>query len=167
MSTTRLSNALSPIPASRRKSLKYRPVLTATQIEFILTMAKLEQPISELSFSIIRTLAPFQAKIQNNSITPAYSTAVGTTKGNLMDSLGGTDSLESLESLDSSSPYSPSSPYNKQAYWEACYKKFTSDPIHCSLAEIEAAQEHAYINDLMSAAEIADFEGRTNEGDSF
>tara|TARA_R110000851_G_scaffold39244_2_gene99949 strand:- start:119 stop:616 length:498 start_codon:yes stop_codon:yes gene_type:complete len=165
MSTTRLSNALSPIPAaSRGKSLKYRPVLTATQIEFILTMAKLEHPISELSFSIIRTLAPFQAKIQNNSITPAYSTAVGTTKDNLMDSLGGT---ESLESLDSSSPYNPSSPYNKQAYWEACYKKFTSDPIHCSLAEIEAAQEHAYINDLMTAAEIVDFEGRTNEGDSF
>lgn len=124
---------------------KYRPVLTAPQILHILNLAKSEVPLSDISYSIISTLASFQAKIENNGINPAYTAKPQ--KVSTLESLGGVipNSTDGLE-------------YTKEQYWASCYSKFCIDPISCSLEEISAATEHKYVNDLMTAEEIEVFE---------
>ena len=125
---------------------KYRPVLTAEQILHILTLAKTEQPaISNTSLSIIASLAPFQAKIDNAGIIPAYT--MQPVKPN-------NTSLEALEGTVSAG----SPPYNKEDYWERCYTKYSTNPVACNLEEIHAAKEHMYLNDLMSPTELEEFE---------
>jgi hypothetical protein len=193
------------------KKVKYRPVLTAEQIQHMLYLAKTEQPISSASLSIIATLVPWEAKIANGVANAAYTTA---TKTSLMDQLGGAAPLveslvEPVTSLGSEAsagkegarscsdpldptldptlastpkPAKPAKPAKpmldpaptaapklsatdyaaKELYWEACYAKRTSyGPASCTLLELEAAQEHAYLNDLMSDTELADFEAAT------
>tara|TARA_R110000765_G_scaffold26322_2_gene64341 strand:+ start:12073 stop:12597 length:525 start_codon:yes stop_codon:yes gene_type:complete len=173
MTANTLSHTFYNQPAIERNPMtaikaKYRPVLTAVQIEQILYLAKSEQPLSSMSMSLISTLAPFQAKIHNSALTPAYIIAdnAKARQADVMQSLG------SLSSLDSTvaDPYAISAikpnGLSKQQYWEACYNKFKLDPISCSLAEIEASQEHAYLNELMSPKELAAFESIFNtEGD--
>lgn len=129
------------------KQAKYRPVLTATQITHILTLAKTEQPLTEQSLSIISTLSPFLAKIQNAGITPAY----------IPDSKPSVYSLESLGGENHSL-----SPVPKEVYWEECYKKYNLTPELCSINEIEAANEHMYLNELMSPEEAKLFEEKSN-----
>ena len=147
---------------------KYRPVLTAVQIEQILYLAKSEQPMTAMSMSLISTLAPFQAKIHNSALTPAYIIAdnAKARQADVMQSLGSLSSLDSTvadpyAASTSTSAINPNG-LSKQQYWEACYNKFKIDPISCSLAEIEASQEHAYLNELMSVKELAAFENIFN-----
>lgn len=129
-----------PDTAQRRTgSKKYRPVLPAHLIEHILALAKSENPISASSIEVVGILAPFQAKIQNDSLTPAYTTEPK-------------QSLE--EKLGMSTPHYD----DKVDYWAACYNKYVATPAECSLAEIQAAQEHMYLNNLMSDEEVAVFE---------
>jgi hypothetical protein len=49
---------------------KFRPVLTAEQIDHIIKCVSPESPIG---ISIIKQLIPFQAKISIGAITPSYS----------------------------------------------------------------------------------------------
>jgi len=130
---------------------KFRPVLTALQIEFLLGLVKVQSPLTKEAISCISTLAPFQAKIANAAITAAYTTAPRVL-ANSLESLGGTD--ESAISARVASAFS------KEQLWEFCYNKFVANPQGCSLEEITNAQEHAYLNDLMTEAELATFEGR-------
>ena len=130
---------------------KYRPVLTATQILHILTLAKTESPISSASISLIATLAPFQAKIENAGIAPAYTTTPIV-------------SATSLEGLGALAPLE-TTPYNKEEYWQRCYTKYSANPVACSLEEIHAAKEHMYLHELMSAEEVAEFEAASNAGE--
>ncbi len=123
---------------------KYRPVLTAQQILHIITLAKEESPLSSLSIEVIGKLAPFQAKIENAGIVPAYTLAEP--RASLLESIGG-------EIASTNKP--------KEVYWEECYDKFFKHgAAKCSLDEIAAAQEHRYINELMSPEELAVFEER-------
>lgn len=135
---------------SRNKSTpKYRPVLTAKQILHIIQLAKLEEPISMCSISLISVLAPFAAKIDNAAITPAYITtpALSMTDKNLA-ALGSEVSAE-IEAMHLIS---------KEERWAKAYAKHMLDPVDCSLVEIADAKSHAYLNDLMSADELADYE---------
>lgn len=139
-----------PDTAQRRTgSKKYRPVLPAHLIEHILALAKSENPISASSIEVVGILAPFQAKIQNDSLTPAYTTKP---KQSLEEKLGmvpGTIISYSLDGIDYR---------DKVDYWRACYNKYVAMPTTCSLAEIQAAQEHMYLHGLMSDEEVAVFE---------
>ena len=122
---------------------KYRPVLTADQIEHVLTLCKNQSPLTELDISLISTLAPFQAKIQNAGIAAAYTT---TPKPNLLESLGAT-------------PTSSTPDISKEHYWENCYLKleqYGSDNL--TIAEIKAAHEWRYLNDMMTPEEELEFE---------
>lgn len=126
---------------------KYRPVLTATQIEYILNLARIDLihahqigADTTLSTSIISTLAPFQAKIENAGISPAYTI---TPKATLLEQLG------EAESVDNGT---------KEIYWKQCYEKYCSAPNFCSLTEIQAAREYRYLNDLMTPEEMVAFE---------
>ena len=123
---------------------KYRPVLTAADIGHILYLAKMEAPISSASVRILGILAPFQAKIENAGIKPAYVEKPYKAKVN------------SLESLGFSKPAIVDMP--KEVYWEASYNKYKGSHSNCSLEEIRAAQEHMYLNDLMSPEELFTFE---------
>ena len=127
---------------------KYRPSLTACQIDKIMSLAKQETPLSEASKDIIRTLAPFLAKIETGATSPAYEYIPSLS---LSDMLG-------IESDTSVSNSCTGAEYNKQ-----CYLKCQTTPALCSPVEIAAAQEHAYINDLMSASEEQDYEAKIKE----
>lgn len=140
---------------------KYRPVLTAAQIVHILALAKLESPLSDLSISVISTLAPFQAKIENSGILPAY-TAVPP-KPSTLESLGGSMLGRSINGMDASLVLLDEiglrkTDKSKEEYWARCYAKYCLEPTICSLEEIQAATEHKYLNDLMSPEEVAAFE---------
>jgi hypothetical protein len=168
MTANKLSNRFYNQPAIERNAMnpaaKYRPVLTAVQIEQILYLAKSEQPLSSMSMSLISTLSPFQAKIQNAAMAPAYT--VGASKpseADVMQSLG----VAPADNRVVGNIHAPIdwSGMSKQEYWEACYNKFNASPVSCNLDEIAASQEHAYLNDLMSSAELAAFEADFVSGD--
>ena len=146
--------------------VKYRPVLTAEQITHILHLAKTESPISNASISVISVLAPFEAKILNAGIKPAYTEAP---KKDILESLGGRTPAQKMAdppritSYPTDSASSASSPVStehltKEQRWEAAYNKWSTNPSSCSLQEIKDAQEHRYLNDLMSPEEMVEFE---------
>lgn len=138
---------------------KYRPVLTAAQIQHILALAKTEHPsISQASMSLIATLAPFAAKIDNAGITAAYST---TPKQDLLSSLGG--DAPAAPSHISASSNNQAALMSKEEVWELAYNKYQSCPAACSLQEIRDSKEYAYLNDLMSAEEVAEFEAASSD----
>ena len=136
---------------------KYRPVLTASQIQHILKLAKSEQPISEASIEVISKLAPFAAKIESNAVQAAYSIKPAKETSLLAD-LG--ESPSETISAEATSNEIAQEHYNKEEYWEQCYLRYKDNPASCSLREIEAAQEHMYLNELMTAEEIAAFEAK-------
>jgi hypothetical protein len=132
---------------------KYRPVLTATQILHILALAKTELPIiSDNSYSLIATLSPFQAKIENGGIQAAYIEQETRPKVNSLEALGVPTTNPTLNNSNANA--------TKEEYWEACYTKFTLSPTLCSLDEIAGSNEHKYLNDLMTDAELEAFEER-------
>lgn len=125
---------------------KYRPSLTAVQIAKIVSLCKQETPMSLESMTIVGTLAPFQAKIENAGIQPAYTTSPPET---VEAKLGMTAPATDYNGFES-----------KEAYWLDCYVHYCDEPTHCTLEVIKAAKEHMYINDLMSPEEIAEFESK-------
>ena len=123
---------------------KYRPVLTAEQIEHIIYLAKNEQPLSSKSIGVISKLAPFLTKIQNAGITPAYTT---------------NDKPALYEQLGASTSENTGASKSKEEYWEECYnKKLTEGAQALSIKELEAAKEWEYLNNLMTPEEKIDFE---------
>ncbi len=144
-STSNINKPLKPI----NPKAKYRPALTTMQILTILDLAR-TAPITEDKMSVISTLAPILAKIQVGAIAPAYVThqgkrSIAKTPEQLLEELGG--SLQDLP-LDLSDPH----------YWAKCYDKHCAFPATCTKEEVAAAQEHMYLNDLMSEEEIQKFE---------
>lgn len=131
---------------------KYRPVLTALQIKHILKLAKLESPLSDASLSVISTLSVFAAKIDNAGIAPAYTLSSSKPKESLLASLGDTDTLAELEREGDIARLS------KEQYWEECFDKYSTNPSSCTVEEIKAAEEHMYLNDLMSPEQEAAYE---------
>lgn len=145
------------VPKSKSK---YRPVLKVSQIIHILKLAKSESPISSASISVIGTLAPFLAKIENDGIQAAYTIAPTIPKQSTLESLGGTPA-----SCDDSTLLSEISAeglaLTKEEIWEKAYVLYKTNPTFCSLDTIQAAREHMYLNDLMSPEEAAEFEKET------
>lgn len=158
----RLGNIPAVTRQSKSGSAKYRPVLTAAQITHILTLAKTESPMSQMSLSVIASLASFQAKIDNAAITAAYVTSPTVSKTSL-EALGGvpataSDSLPNTCHGYNTSPNVSNTYESKESYWAACYEKYSISPASCTLQEIEAAREHKYLNGLMTEEEVKAFE---------
>lgn len=134
---------------------KYRPSLTVNQMIHIVNRAKedyaqFDAPdYDTLNLSIISTLAPFLSKIENDALVASYNPSLTSAKPSTLESLGGSPSIDSL--LEQT----------KEQYWEACYKKLqTLGASDCTVVELDAAQEHKYLNDLMSPDEMLTFEGK-------
>lgn len=133
-----------------RAITKYRPSLTAENIQWIVEKAKTTSPLTPEAYSVIAVLDPFLTKIANSSITPAYSIAAkAKAKANSLESLG--EGAASSEAVAAGT-------VSKTEYWAQCYQKYISNPSSCTLTEIANAQEHRYLNDMMSPEEIAVFE---------
>ena len=131
---------------------KFRPVLTLEQIQHTIKLAKLETPISDTSISLIATLTPYIAKIEARSIAAAY-----TTKERLsLESKLGFSSEEIAETIGNSEHIAAA--INKEEYWKVCYEKWLDNPVNCTVSEILAANEHRYLNDLMTPEEMVEFE---------
>jgi len=142
---------------SKNKTTKYRPVLTSLQITHILHLAKAENPLSDLSLSVVSTLSVFQTKIENAAVLPAYSSILSTAtkeEKQLLD-LGGTP----IESA-STALVEYREQLTKEESWELCYAKYLLNPDSCSIDELEAAMEHMYLHDLMTPAQEAAYENK-------
>ena len=152
--------------------VKYRPVLTANQITHILNLAKLENPLSDISLSVISTLSVFQTKIDNAAVLPAYSsiqstasasTAVTREEKQLLDlgEIPATSGASTSAALAHSGIYPNATDLvDKEVYWEECHTKYKYTPELCSVKELSAAQEHMYLNDLMTAEQEAAWEAK-------
>ena len=130
----------------------FRVTVTAQMVNKIVELARTEQPFpSTISLEILGKFAGLKGKIDNNAINPAYTTAPAISK---------------LESLGGISQQAPSTAYTlagtsystKEEYWEACYKLYAVSPELCDMTTIMSGKEHAYLNDLMTEEEIAEFE---------
>lgn len=142
--------------STQNRTAKYRPSLSAEQVYHILDLAKNESPLSSLSITVIATLAPFQAKIDNLGLKPAYITSPRVSKTSL-EALG---EVLDYPSSRSNRPKDLESPiaFNKEQAWLEAYNKYSSNPSSCSLEEIIYAKEHMYLNDLMTLEEREQFE---------
>ena len=123
---------------------KYRPSLPAHLIAHITELAKREKPLRTESIELIGILAPFQAKVENLAVAPAYTTAP---KLSTFESLGGVVA-------DASIP--------KEVYWSQCYEVWKNDPTSLNLREMQAVYEHRYLHGLMEALEMASYEESTS-----
>lgn len=137
---------------------KYRPPFTASQITFLLALAKADYITSSSAVSLecLQILSSYQNKIDSKLLASAYET-----KGreSLLDSLGGGDSSAAhMAQLPDSATLHATQGMAKEAYWKLCYERYAEDPTLLSVSEIQAAKEHMYLNDLMSAEEIAQHE---------
>lgn len=143
-------------------AIKYRPVLTATDILKILSLAKTEVPLSPESISIVQKLSVFQTKIENNAVSPAYTMSDREPRLSTLELLGGTSNTSNTSNTNSTSNSNPdktavrSADYgfsSKEEYWKASYKKYQSNPTACTVEELQASQEYRYLNDLMTPEE--------------
>jgi len=129
-----------------KKIKKYRPSLSYLQIQTIVNLAKSSE-LDREAISIITTLAPFLSKIENETISASYTSSFK----------GAKDANISLESLGESSISSEDDLHihsiSKEAYWEQCYTKYSTNPNSCTLSEIKCSQEWRYLNDLMTQEE--------------
>lgn len=148
----------SPVPAVTRQAAngkKYRPSLTAAHINHILQLAKTELPyLSKASISLIGVLAPFQAKIENDSIAAAYTVQPPRPKANSLEALGA-GKVPTFSHAVNDTNYE-----SKEQYWQACYELYQANPAACTLEQITASSEHRYINDLMTPEEEKEHEQR-------
>jgi hypothetical protein len=137
---------------------KFRPVFSFAALQQIYTLAKADyiQSSSPLSLEILGIVAPFLTKIEIGTINPAYVLVDQEGKlskeEKLLISLGASLAEEKHKNNEIQMRSS------KEIYWEECWKKFNENPESCSILEIKAAKEHAYLNDLMSQEEIEEFE---------
>ena len=134
-------------PMKTTSQNKYRPTFTAPQLARILHLAQESYinahtaDICQIDRVIVQTLAPFIAKIESGVKEAAYALMPRTP---IHDLLGfeinpGAKQKETVQ--------------NKVAYNAACYKIYSENPARCTVVQIEAAREHMYVNDLMSATQ--------------
>ena len=127
---------------------KFRPVLSAHQIATIIALAKQEfiKSSSADARSILQTLSPFAAKIENYAIFPAYVATPAPTK---IDELGFNEPTANQLT-----------PAQKR---ESLYNQFMQSGANhenLSLSELETINLYRYENDLMSPEEEAEYEAK-------
>lgn len=126
------------------RQAKYRPSLTLESLRKIRSLAINEEPMSVESATIIGVIAPFLAKAENGAMAPAFVTKP-------------VQSLEDKLGLALSTNHDTQ--VSKEEYWKQCWMKLEDKGKDAlTLEELEAADEHRYLNDLMDEVEEAEFE---------
>ena len=149
MSTNNTNNTSISISISKPSTAKYRPVLTAEQIAHVITQLKTEVPLSDTGIATIHYLTGFLFKIEQAGAKPAYVPAPVKPK---------TDTLEALGDSATIAAIANTSALSKEESWAKSYAIYCLTPEKCSIAMIQEAHEHMYLNDLMSTAQIEEFE---------
>lgn len=127
------------------KTPKYRPSLSAVQIEHIVDTLQNKSVIDDTDKSCLTVLVPFLAKIGVGSATPAYVTAA---KEPLADFLSGTSTTDT-----------DTGTLTKEQYWEQCYRLLADKGAHhLSIQELEAANEWMYLDGVLTKLEQVEFE---------
>jgi hypothetical protein len=165
------------MPATKHK---YRPAFSEEEVEALATIlleAYLidikkpsylpDQPAnSKRAFSpemrlthhrLIGKINTLRSKIANNALSPAYSISKAMdAKVETLKSLGAP--ADQIAQLDGTA--------TKEDYWARCYDKYITADTYLSLtiSELEAAQEHRYLNDLMTAEEMVAHERKDIDG---
>lgn len=121
---------------------KYRPVLSASHITHIIALCK--RDMSAESLRVISILSPFQYKIENESVTPAYTEQPKLTE---LDKLGFAEPIETTANLR----YSTENVANLYAVWK-------QSPGSLNLNQLKQVKEFMYENDLMTPAEESEYE---------
>lgn len=138
---------------SHNKTPKYRPYLTADNIRHILSLCKADSPLSHQSRELIKILAPYMAKIENDALTPAHTLSP---KPSLLESLGSSDT-SSQDTTGSDMTLSP------EQQREAAYHKWNiQGKDACTLRELELAYEYRVHHDLLTDSELAQEEESWN-----
>lgn len=129
--------------ASTFTSAKYRPVLTASQILHLLSLCK--SNLNQSSLECIAVLAPFEFKIRNGLISPAYTPQPIPT---LAQSMGFDDPpTESIPSIRKST-----------THIESLYEMWRTTPSTLSLEQLKEVQAYRYKNNLMSPEQEQEYE---------
>ena len=151
---------------------RYRPAFSEEEVEVLATilleayLADIAKPPyspsrpadSRRAFSpemklihhgLIGKINTLRTKIANNALSPAYE--VRKHSNPLIATLEDLGAPEEVIAAATGGE-------TKEQYWEACYLQFQKHPNVCTVPQIEAAQEHMYLNDLMTPEEIAAFE---------
>lgn len=121
------------------KNAKFRPVLTSQQITHLISLCK--KDLSNESLSCLSILLPFEHKISNSLITPAYTTQIKSSK---IDELGFSTPTTKTD-LDVGSLHTK-------------YLECGEDISQFSLTEIKAIQLYRYENDLMTPEQEKEYE---------
>lgn len=122
-------------------SRKYRPVLSESAISHILSLAR--KDISHpSSLEIISSLAPFEYKIRNDSVSPAYT-------------LTPTMSLAEKTGFSSPKKYSP-----EKSIPELYNSWKVSDSASFTVQELTLIAQYRFENDLMSPEEEISFQNQ-------
>lgn len=128
---------------SNSSNNKYRPVLTQDQILHILSLCR--KDMSDASINLISVIAPFEYKIRNQAIKPAYNP---TGRESLADMMGlsPTPPIPSIKQSHSNDP-------------KALYAVWLNDPTFpFTPSDLKIIKEYRYVNDLMTPEEEQEFE---------
>jgi hypothetical protein len=145
---------------------KYRPCLSALQIAVILDTFRSLPVKSAEHISVMQVLSPFIAKIQCGAITPAHTAqARAQDKVDMLAALASTPNVSSRELGYELGGYDTVEipTISKEQWWAQCYEHYCAylvDPVNNPITpeQLHAANEHRYLNDLMTAQEIQEFE---------
>jgi len=127
---------------------KYRPVLKRAQLAKIVASLKADPEPDVDTYSSLAYLVPFIAKIDMKGMKAIYNMAPE--KPSLLESLGAGAGTGSAMLQQSNA--------DRERYWEECYNKYITDPSNCTHRQLDAAQEHMYINELMTEQQLQLFE---------
>lgn len=140
---------------------RYRPAFSKEEVD-ILHIILMDRYLSETSSShkpkvfsgeevmiynqLIGKINTLRTKIANNVLNPAYVVRKHIDPAlAILEDLGADEAeLDSLAGGET-----------KEQYWTRCFDKYSRDPSSCTVAEIEAAMEYMYLNDMMSPIQIA------------
>lgn len=145
---------------------KYRPSLSGLQIAVILDTFRSLPIKSAEHISIMRTLSPFLAKIECGAIVPSHTAQRDPAKVDLLSAIGA--SLDHSSSREVAMelrgyPTVDIPTITKEQWWHQCYEYYIlhlTDPAGKPITpeQLHAAKEHMYLNDLMTAQEVSEFE---------
>jgi len=128
---------------------RHRISLTRSDIILLIeSIHESKNPLAADNINMLSKLNVFLSKIDNKVIAASYMPAPPAPS--LLESIGVVDTSANISiKADKKS---------KEQVWEDCYNKYLSNPTACNAMELECAQEHKYLNELMSQEEIATFE---------
>lgn len=129
---------------------KYRPSLSIPQLNTIIELAKNQSPMAPDTAEVLGVLIPYVAKINLAAVSPSYTMQAKKTPLDLLDELGGLEGSDYNQASNTA--------ISKPHYWKECYDKYKNDPEPCTFPELEAVNEHRYLNNLMTPEEVTEFE---------